>query len=276
MSREVACIFIPDVCLEIPVETDAYSELLAEIVLRKVETRIREAESEAKIYEMRPGIQYWDNGVPKALSQKTWLIDSTGSFRVPEPPGYGSDADRARVQMARDAVENITDDQTLAVLRWSGGPYTIGTNALWLEEATNYMRRTGFSDLERALTIRSVLMMTVLDTRSAVDDSKFTHLVKRPATRFDDDDPLYTVMPTPLDSAAYPSTSAAVASASAAIMTHYIPENADEWTAIAKEIGDSRVWSGIHYPMAVEQGTILGRQVALDSLRAEIVRSGPR
>ena len=277
VSREVTCLFIPDVCLDTPAETDAYSELLAETVLRKVEARISEAKNETKTYEMRPGNQYWDNGGPKVLSQKTWLIDSPGKYRVPEPPGYGSDADKNRVQMVRDAVENITDDQTLAVLRWSGGPYTIGTNALWLELATKYMRRTGFSDFERALTIRAVLMMTVLDTRSAVDDSKFTHLVMRPATRFDDDDPLYAVMPTPIDSAAYPSTSMAVASASAIIMTHYIPENTDEWTAIAKEIGDSRVWSGIHYPMDVEQGSILGRRVALEILMsAEVTRSGLR
>ena len=33
VSREVSCIFIPDVCLEMPVESDVYSELLAETVL---------------------------------------------------------------------------------------------------------------------------------------------------------------------------------------------------------------------------------------------------
>ena len=277
VSREVACLYIPDICLELPVETDAYSELLAEIVLQKVQARISEAESEAQTYEMRPEKRYFDYGKPKVVSRKTWLIDSPGTYRVPSPPEFASDADRIQVQMVRDAVGNVTDDQILAVLRWSGGPYTIGTNALWLEQATKYMRRTGFSDLPRALTIRSVLMMTVLDTRSAVDDSKFTHLVKRPATRFDDDDPLYTVMPTPTDSAGYPSTSMAVASASAIIMTHYIPENTEQWTAIAKEIGDSRVWSGIHYPMDVKQGAILGRRVAMEILMsAEVTRSGPR
>ena len=276
VSRKVACIFAPDSCLEMPVETDAYSELLAEIALRKVEARISEAESETKSYVMRPGDRYWDNGGPKVLSQKTWLIDSPGRYRVPEPPEYGSDADKNQVKMVRDALTNITDDQILAVLGWSGGRYTIGTNALWLELATKYMRRTGFSDLARALTICSVLMMTVLDTRSAVDDSKLTHLVKRPSKRLDPNDPIYTIMPTSLTSSAYPSTSAAVASASTIIMTHYFPENTDEWTAIAKEIGESRVWSGIHDPMDVEQGTILGRRVALEILTsAEITRPGP-
>ena len=229
-----------------------------------MEARISEAKGETKTYEMKPGDRYWDNGEPKVVSQKTWLIDSPEEVRVPAPPEYGSDEDKIQVQMVRDALENITDDQILAVLRWSGGPYTIGTNALWLELATKYMRRTGFRDLARALKIRSVLMMTVMDARVAVDDSKFTHLVKRPSTRFDDDDPLYT---TPLDSPTYPSTSMVVASASATIMSYYIPENTDEWNAVAKEIGDSRVWSGIHFPMDPEQGAILGRRVGLESLR---------
>lgn len=267
VSREVACIFIPDVCQEIPVETDAYSELLAEIVLRKVEARISEAESEIKIYKPRLGDQYWSpsDGEPMEVVQKTWLIDSPGKFRVPEPPETGSDADEIQVQMVRDALSNITDDQRLAVFRWAGGRYTVGTTGLWLEEATKYMRKTGFSDLVRALMIRSVLMMTVLDTRAAVDDSKFSHLVKRPYTRFDIDDPLRTIMDTPKNPG-YPSVSMAVASASATILSHCIPENTDEWNATAKEIGDSRVWSGVHYPMDVEQGIILGRRVGLESL----------
>ena len=45
VSREVACLYIPDVCQEIPVETDEYSELLATIVLRKVEAWMSEASS---------------------------------------------------------------------------------------------------------------------------------------------------------------------------------------------------------------------------------------
>ena len=270
VSREVVCIFIQDICQEIPVETDAYSELLAEIVLTKVEARISEAKSETKSYEMRPGDRYWSgNGEPKVLGQKTWLIDSPGKFRVPKPPEYGSDADENPVQMVRDALANLTDDQRLAVLRWSGGPGTKGATAHWLDLATKHMRQTGFSDLVRALMMRSMLQMTVWDAVAAAKDSKYTHLVKRPFARVDPDDPIYTVMPTP-SSPAYPSRSMSIASASATIMSHYFPEKTDEWTAIAEEIGDSRVWSGVHYWMDVEQGTILGRRVALESLiRAE-------
>ncbi len=270
VSREVACNFIPDVCQKIPAETDEYSELLAEIVLANVEARIREAKTDTKSYPMKPGDRYWSgNGEPKVRGQKTWLIDSPGKFRVTEPPEYGSDADEDQVKMVKDALVNLTDEQRLAVLRWSGGPGTKGATAHWLDLATKHMRETSFSDLARALMIRSVLQMTISDTVAAAGDSKYTHLVKRPFTRVDPDDPVYTVMPTP-SSPAYPSTSMSIASASATIMSNYFPENTDEWAAIAEEIGNSRVWSGVHYRLDIEQGAILGRRVALESLmRAE-------
>ena len=127
------------------------------------------------------------------------------------------------------------------------------------------MRKTGFSDLVRAHMIRSVLLMAVLDTRAAVDDSKFAYLVERPFKRFGPDDPIYTIMDTPIDSG-YPSTSMAVASASDTILSRCIPENKREWNATADEIGDSRVWSGVHYPMDVEQGEILGSGVGEEVL----------
>ena len=45
VSRDVSCIFIPDVCRELPVDTDAYSEKLAEIVMLRVNDRISAAEA---------------------------------------------------------------------------------------------------------------------------------------------------------------------------------------------------------------------------------------
>ena len=259
--------FIPDVCQEISIETDAYSELLAEIVLRKVRARISEAESDTKTYELKPGDIYWSGkGEPKVLGQKTWLIGSSEAFTVAAPTVYGSAEDERQIQMVKYSLNNITDDQRLAVLRWSGGPGTKGATAHWLDLATKHMRETGFSDLARALMIRSVLQMTVRDAVTATNHSKYTHLVKRPFARIDPDDPIYTVMPTP-SSPSYPSVSTSIAWASATVMAHYFAEKGDEWTAIAEEIGNSRVWSGVHFPQDVDQGRIVGQRVALEALR---------
>jgi len=266
VSRDVSCIFIPDVCHELPVDTDAYSEMLAEIVMLKVNDRIGAAEAETKLYPLN-GDRYWTGkGEPKKLGLKTWLLGSASEFRVPEPVELVPGQDQDQIRMVKDALTNVTSEQRAAVLRWSGGPGTKGATAHWLDLATKHMRDTNFDDLARALMIRSVLQMTVRDAVTAGNDSKYTHLALRPFARVDEDDPIYTVMPTP-SSPSHPSTSTTIAKAAATVMSHYFPERTEEWTAIAEEIGDSRVWSGVHFPMDVEQGHILGERVALANLR---------
>ena len=86
VSRDVSCVYIPDVCHELNVDTDAYSEALAEIVMLKINDRIGAAEEETKLYALKGG-QYWTGkeGEPKELGLKTWLLDSASQFRVPEP-----------------------------------------------------------------------------------------------------------------------------------------------------------------------------------------------
>ena len=95
-----------------------------------------------------------------------------------------------------------------------------GAPAHWLDLATKHMRDTNFDDVARALMIRSVLQMTVWDAITAGNDSKYAHLALRPFARVDEDDPIYTVMPTP-SSPSHPSTSTTIAKAAATIMSHY-------------------------------------------------------
>ena len=168
--------------------------------------------------------------------------------------------------MVKNALTNVTSKQRAAVIRWSGGPGTKGSTAHWLDLSTKHMRDTNFDDLARALMIRSVLQMAVWDARAAGNDSKYTHLALRPFARVDENDPIYTGMPTP-SSPSHPSTSTTIAKAAATVMSHYFPERTEEWMSIAEEIGNSRVWSGVHFPADVKQGHILGARVALANVQ---------
>ena len=206
VSRDVSCIFIPDVCHDLPVATDAYSEMLSEIVILRVNDRISGAEAETESYPLKGGRYWTGKGEPKKLGLKTWLLDSASQFRVPEPVELLPGQDQNQIQMVRDALTSVTSEQRAAVLRWSGGPGTKGATAHWLDLATKHMRDTNFDDLARALMMRSVLQMTVWDAITAGNDSKYTHLALRPFARVDEDDPIYTVMPTP-SSPSHPSTS---------------------------------------------------------------------
>ena len=266
VSRDVSCIFIPDVCHDLPVDTDAYSEMLAEIVMSRVNERMSAAEAETGLYSLK-GDRFWiGKGEPKKLGLKTWLLETASQFRVPKPVELAPGQDQDQIQMVKDALSKVTPEQRAAVLRWSGGPGTKGATAHWLDLATKHMRDTNFDDVARALMIRSVVQMTVWDAITAGNDSKYTHLALRPFARVDEDDSIYTVMPTP-SSPSHPSTSTTIAKAAATVMSHYFPERTEEWMGIAEEIGHSRVWGGVHFPVDVQQGHILGAQVALANLR---------
>ena len=282
VSREVACLFISDVCQELSIETDPFSERLAQIVIAKVKDRILEAEQTTKFYPAKSGDHYW-SGKPgtdpkeyegKKRGVKTWLIESASQFKVPEYPEYGSDEAAEQVQMVKDVLNNVTEDQRLAVIRWSGGPGTKGATAHWLDRASKHMRNVNFDDMARALMMRSVLQMTVWDAVTAASEWKYTHLVRRPFAWVSDDDPIFTKMPTP-SSPSHPSTSTTIAHAAATVMSQYFPEERDQWIALAEEIGNSRLWGGVHFPKDVEQGAILGVKVAQESIqRSELVATG--
>ena len=170
VSRDVSCIFIPDVCHDLPVDTDAYSEMLAEIVMLRVNDRISAATAETELYPLKGGRYWTGKGEPKKLGLKTWLLESASQFRVPEPVELVPGQDQDQIQMVKDALTNVTSEQRAAVLRWSGGPGTKGATAHWLDLATKHMRDTNFEDVARALMIRSVLQMTVWDAITAGSD----------------------------------------------------------------------------------------------------------
>ena len=110
--------------------------------------------------------------------------------------------------------------------------------------------------LEKILLLRSVLAMTLADTEIAAMDSKYTYWVKRPFMR---DNTILTFMPTP-NHPSYPSEHAAIAGAGAAFLETFFPQ--ERWAALSREAANSRIWSGIHFPMDAEKGLALGREIA--------------
>ncbi len=77
---------------------------------------------------------------------------------------------------------------------------------------------------------------------------------------------MITIMPTP-NHPAYPSGHSTLSSASAVVLSHFFPENKENWDAMAKEAGLSRVWGGIHFPMDDTAGFTLGQNVGNEVLK---------
>lgn len=261
VAKKILCEFYPNDCASLEIQnTDAFSEKLADIILRKVKQRIAEDAAVTKAYPLKNDLKYWNGPVPQlgidAGSYKPWMIEKGDQFRVPENPEFAVQNFQSQLAQVKNALANITSDQRKAVIFWAGGPGTKTPPGIWLDITGEYMLAQKTS-VEKYLDTQALLSMAIADSLIGCFDSKYTYQVKRP---FMVDPTIKTVMPTP-NHPSYPAGHACVSNAAATILSAQLSENAQEWQRLAKEASDSRTWGGIHYPADNEQGTLLGKRV---------------
>ena len=267
VMRDVICLFFQYQCGQVSanIKTDEYSEKLASLVIVKIKRRMAEDKSMTHEYERKIGPDHWSGPSPMVGladgSAKTWLIESGSQFRVPPPPLSDSPAFKEQVTLAQKAREGATSAQKQATVFWAGGPGTKTTPGIWLNIADQYMEDKKIP-LETVLRVHSVLSITMADVNIAVFDSKYTYWVKRPFMVISG---FTTIMPTP-NHPSYPAGHSGLSSAAGTVLTHFFPEDKDQWTKRAEEGGLSRVWGGIHFPMDHEASVVLGKKVAKTAL----------
>lgn len=93
--------------------------------------------------------------------------------------------------------------------------------------------------------------------------------IERPSTRYSAPKPL---VPAPHDGS-FPSGHAATSFAAATILSAAAPRLTPAWALLATAIAFSRVYVGVHYPLDVVVGAILGVVIALLMLAANRLRS---
>lgn len=262
VSTQTLCLVLPDKCHLIPPTdpSDAYSLKVAEIVTKKVDERLREEKQILNALPIPKIPEGWANDKPyfgtNIAYQKPWLMTSGSQFRPDNPKAYGENEIKLQLQELKNILASLTNEQREAAQKWSADSGTILTSGQWIEFANNYMTKHQIP-LERALFIRSILARGIADATIAHFDAKYTYWKQRPQMMFPD---LKTNLKTP-HSPSYPSGHATVSMAAAIIMDYYFPENQTEWDKTAYEIGQSRLWGGVHFPVDDYDGLELGRKI---------------
>jgi len=267
ISKKIGCEFFPDSCADIVSDSDAYSEALADIVMKKVKARIAEDAQMTKLYELKTGDTSWTGPDPRigqdSGSWKPWFLASGDQFRVEPPPHpVGTEEMIKQLALVKDALANITETQRQSVIFWAGNPGTKTPPGQWIQITDDYLRDQGIS-VEQSLIVRSALSAAVADAVIAVFDSKYTHFLKRP---FMMDGSIITIMPTP-NHPSYPAGHATLSSAAATILSHYFPAESKKWDDLKLEAGNGRTWGGIHFPIDNTTGFVLGQKVAEEAIR---------
>ena len=202
---------------------------------------------------------------PSAGNWKTWVLRSGSDSRLPEPaPPNSPQAVRELAQLKQAQLER-TQAQIDAARFWDAGPAT----RRWTEMQLD-MIKTHRPNPPRASRGLALLHIAVFDAVVAAWHAKYTYNFPAPSNV----DPTLTPALPPRNNPSYPSEHAVVAGAAAQVLKHLFPRQGADWfEAKAREAAASRVWAGVDWPSAVEQGLALGRAVA-DRVLAQAAADG--
>lgn len=247
--------------------------------------------SGAGVYQATPPMNI-SPVLPHWRSVKPFMIQSASQFPFAGP------AAPASVAFAKDFNEikaigsktssRRTSEQTAIAIHWSGSEIP-PLNAVARTVSTEH--RLGVVDNARLFTY---LNMAMADALIAVFESKYTFNAWRPVTAIRGADmahnkgiqtdaawePLIVTPPHP----EYGCAHCVAASAGTTVIRKFsggdkiaasyvyptlgVPRKWTSLTQIEKEVGDSRVWGGVHFRTAVEHGTQIGRQIGEHALNA--------
>lgn len=188
--------------------------------------------------------------------QALWGIDSIEPFMPPPPPGDW----KKELKKTWKIQRSLTKKEIAAAHTWCyiAKPRTQN----WITLTNTYMEENcvGFG---KVLQVRGVLMMALYDSLIISGKAKQLYNEKRP---FEMDTGICPSIPRPR-SPSYPSGHAALAGAGAEVLGFYFPQNCKEWKKLARESAFSRVWGGVHFPIDVQEGLIIGREVGKEILK---------
>jgi membrane-associated phospholipid phosphatase len=162
----------------------------------------------------------------------------------------------AQVAEVRNLIARADQRDTAAldaISFWDAGPL----GYCWNEIAADLLVRNNITG-PRSTRLLSLLNVAIYDATIAAWDSKYVYNRKRPS---EVNSRVAPAIPVP-DSPSYPSEHAAVAGAAAAVLGYLFPNEAQTYSNLAQECGESRLDAGLQFPSDVSAGMELGRKVA--------------
>ncbi|MEZ0485237.1 vanadium-dependent haloperoxidase [Fibrella aquatica] len=266
---------------------DKYTNLSARL-------RYRPSRSEGNWYPTPPG--YMEAVEPHWKTIRPMLIDSCGQFKPLPPIPFSKDTASAFFKLAHEvyAISNkLTEKQRFIASYWDCNPFAINSSGHmsigfkkispgghWMNITSLVVSKANLS-FDKAVLTHSVVAMTLMDAFISCWDEKYRSNRVRPETvinRYISPrwQPLLQTPPFP----EYTSGHSVISSAVAEVLTYLIgddfaftdttetifelPERTfTSFRQAAREAAISRLYGGIHYRDAIENGEAQGKAVGL-------------
>lgn len=243
---------------------------------------------------------YMDAIEPNWHRIRPFILDSASQFRPPAPVAFDSSAGSPFMQQTQEvylAVKQQQSPEKEIAQFWDCNPnisvtqghvmyfqQKISPGGHWMHIATATCQREGYSEMQTA-EILSRLAITIADSFISCWEAKYQYNKIRPETvinHYIDRDwrPLLQTPSFP----EYPSGHSVVSSAAAVVLTKMVsdqygftdstevdfglrPRQFSSFVAAANEASISRLYGGIHFRDAIENGQVEGRKIAAMALK---------
>jgi hypothetical protein len=208
--------------------------------------------------------------LPMAGTWKPWVLSSGNEFRPGPPPAYDSDQEKADLA----EVENFkrTPNSNAIAFFWeyaSGGRRNYWFWSDLLDKKMLEYRLDG--NPPREARAYALFETAYHDSGIACWDAKYTYWAIRPFQLDPNFKPLFATPNHP----GYPSAHSCLSKTAVDVLSYLYPRDTAALQQMFDQIGESRIWAGIHFRTDIVVGAELGKKVAAKAIeRAKSDGSG--
>lgn len=196
-------------------------------------------------------------GLPTAGSWKPWVLESGDQFRPAAPFAYDSEELAAEMAELRDYER--TPVSNAAAMFWEFGAGGRHIHLYWNDTANQLILASEWGD-DPILAAQAYALTNIAAYDAVVGcwDAKYTYWAMRPFQLDPEFTPLFGTPGHP----SYPSAHSCLSGAAAGVLAELFPADRERLMSTLTEIGEARIWGGLHFRSDVDAGRELGENVA--------------
>jgi hypothetical protein len=201
---------------------------------------------------------------------RPWVIRSAQRYQPPPAPRPGSPRHKQETLEVLEVSRSLTDTYRQLAHQWNLEAGSVTPGGVWMQQSMDELEaRVGRMPNAEPAQILGMVLPALTAVSVALHDAfvecwrvKLRDWSERPVTAIRRDlDPAFVPLLVTPGFPGYVSGHSTVSAAAATLLSHFWPDRATRFQALAEEASMSRLWGGIHFRSDNEEGLRLGQSV---------------